>query len=210
MLFKLNLKDFCETYKFQPKKIFNCFKFFDREGVFEFQQLYQSQAFIMLTCSQKQAIKRIQQNDNGGLIIQFLMRKFEDISRSKKKININQFARLLDISIEKIRKQLILLQKQNIIKFESVTTDINLYWKVPREDQFTLNSLLKRAEKHYQQKKHKIQKMIEYAFDFNKCKRNTLLNYFGESKNNECQNCSANTCIESLKLLKNKILSDKY
>ena len=86
MLFKLDLKDFCETYKFQPKKIFNCFKFFDREGVFEFQQLYQSQTFIMLTCSQKQAIQRIQLNDDGALIIQFLLRNFEDIFRNQKKI----------------------------------------------------------------------------------------------------------------------------
>ena len=86
MSFKLNLKDFCNTYELEPKKIFNCFKFLDREGIFEFQQLYQSQNFIMLTCSQKQAIQRIQLNDEGALIIQFLMRNFDDIFRNKKKL----------------------------------------------------------------------------------------------------------------------------
>ena len=114
---------------------------------------------------------------------------------------MNQFARLLDISIEKIRKQLILLQRQNIIKFEFVTTDINLYWKVPREYQFTLNSLLERLEEYTHQKKNKVQKMIEYAFDSNKCKRNTILNYFGELNENVCQNCSANSCIQNSKSL---------
>ena len=191
MSFKLNFKDFCNTYKFEPKKIFNCFKFLDREGIFEFQQLYQSQTYIMLTCSQKQAIQRIQLNDEGALIIQFLMRNFEDIFRSRKKINVSQFSHFLDINIEKVTRQLVLLEKQNIIKFEFINTDINLYWKVPREDQFTLNSLLKRAEKYSRQKKDKVQKMIEYAFDFNECKRNKLLNYFGESKKNVCKNCSA-------------------
>ena len=199
MLFKLNFKDFCETYKFQPKKIFNCFKIFDSEGIFEFQQLYQSQTLIMLTCSQKQALQRIKRNDNGALIIQFLMRNFEDIFRNMKKVNIDQFSRFLDINIEKIRKQLKLLEKQNIIKFELVNTDINLYWKVPREDQFTLNSLLERVEQYTYQKKNKVQKMIEYAFDINKCKRNSILNYFGELKENVCQNCSANSCIQNTK-----------
>ncbi len=199
MLFKLNFKDFCETYKFQPKKIFNCFKFFDSEGIFEFKQLYQSQTLIMLTCSQKQALQRIKRNDNGALIIQFLMRNFEDIFRNMKKVNIDQFSRFLDINIEKIRKQLKLLENQNIIKFELVNTDINLYWKVPREDQFTLNSLLKRLEQYTNQKKNKVQKMIEYAFDINKCKRNSILNYFGEFKENVCQNCSANSCIQNTK-----------
>ena len=210
MLYKVNLKDFCDTYKFHPKKILNCFKFFDREGVFEFQELYQSQTFIKLTCSQKQAIQRIQQNDDGGLIIQFLMRNFEDIFRSRKKINVSQFSHFLDINIEKVTRQLVLLEKQNIIKFEFINTDINLYWKVPREDQFTLNSLLKRAEEYSRQKKDKVQKMIEYAFDFNECKRNKLLNYFGESKKNVCQNCSAKSCIKSFNSLKNETLFEKY
>ena len=196
MSFKLNLKDFCNTYELEPKKIFNCFKFLDREGIFEFQQLYQSQNFIMLTCSQKQAIQRIQLNDEGALIIQFLMRNFDDIFRNPKKINMQKFSHSLNINIEKIRKHLKLLEKQNIIKFEQVNTDVNLYWKVPREDKFTLNSLLKKLEEYTYQKKNKIQKMIEYAFDLNKCKRNSILNYFGELNENLCQNCSANSCIQ--------------
>ena len=199
MIFKLNLKDFCNTYKFEPKKIFNCFKFFDREGIFEFQQIYQSQTLIMLTCSQKQALQRIQRNDDGALIIQFLMRNIEDVFRNKKKINVDQFSHFLDINTEKIRKHLKLLEKQNIIKFEQVNTDINLYWKVPREDRFTINSLLKRLEEYTHQKKNKVQKMIEYAFDLNKCKRNSILNYFGELNENVCQNCSANSCIQNSK-----------
>ena len=92
-----------------------------------------------------------------------------------------------------------LLEKQNIIKFEQVNTDINLYWKVPREDQFTLNSLLKRVEEYTHQKKNKVKKMTEYAFDLNKCKRNSILNYFGEHNENVCQNCSANSCIQNSK-----------
>jgi ATP-dependent DNA helicase RecQ len=197
MIFKLNLKDFCNTYKFEPKKIFNCFKFFDREGIFEFQQIYQSQTLIMLTCSQKQALQRIQRNDDGALIIQFLMRNIEDVFRNKKKINVDQFSHFLDINTEKIRKHLKLLEKQNIIKFEQVNTDINLYWKVPREDRFTINSLLKRLEEYTHQKKNKVKKMTEYAFDLKKCKRNSILNYFGELKENVCQNCSAKSCIQN-------------
>tara|TARA_S200000501_G_scaffold121577_1_gene114524 strand:- start:392 stop:859 length:468 start_codon:yes stop_codon:yes gene_type:complete len=153
----------------------------------------------MFTCSQKQAIQRIQLNDEGALIIQFLMRNFEDIFRNQKKINLNKFSNSLNINVEKIRKNLKLLEKQNIIKFELVNTDINLYWKVPREDQFTLNSLLKSVEEYTHQKKNKVQKMTEYAFDLEKCKRNSILNYFGELKKNVCQSCSANSCIQNSK-----------
>ena len=192
--FKMNLKDFCNTYRFQVKKIVNCFKVFDREGVFEFQQLYKAQTYVLLSCSQEQAIKRVQQNDEGGLIIQFLMRSFEDIFRTKKKIDFNQLSRFLNINTEKINRYLILLEKQNMIELEFLNTDISIYWKLPREDQFTLNVFLKKVEKNTQQKKDKIQKMFDYAFDINKCKRNSILSYFGENLEKVCRNCSAKSC----------------
>ena len=193
--YKMNLKDFSNTYRFQVKKIVNCFKVFDREGVFEFQQLYKAQTYVLLTCSQEQAIKRVQQNDEGGLIIQFLMRSFEDIFRTKKKIDFNQLSRFLNINTEKINRYLILLEKQNMIELEFLNTDISIYWKLPREDQFTLNVFLKKVEKNTQQKKDKIQKMFDYAFDINKCKRNSILSYFGENLEKVCRNCSAKSCI---------------
>ena len=193
--FKMNLKDFCNTYRFQVKKIVNCFKVFDREGVFEFQQLYKAQTYVLLTCSQEQAIKRVQQNDEGGLIIQFLMRSFEDIFRTKKKIDINQLSRFLNINNEKINRYLILLEKQNMIELEFLNTDISIYWKLPREDQFTLNVFLKKVEENTKQKKDKVQKMFDYAFDINKCKRNSILSYFGENQEKVCKNCSAKSCI---------------
>ena len=149
----------------------------------------------MLTCSQEQAIKRVQQNDEGGLIIQFLMRSFEDIFRTKKKIDFNQLSRFLNINTEQINRYLILLEKQNMIELEFLNTDISIYWKLPREDQFTLNVFLKKVEKKTQQKKDKIQKMFDYAFDINKCKRNSILSYFGENQEKVCKNCSAKSCI---------------
>ena len=193
--FKMNLKDFCNTYRFQVKKIVNCFKVFDREGVFEFQQLYKAQTYVLLACSQEQAIKRVQQNDEGGLIIQFLMRSFEDIFRTKKKIDINQLSRFLNINNEKINRYLILLEKQKMIELEFLNTDISIYWKLPREDQFTLNVFLKKVEENTKQKKDKVQKMFDYAFDINKCKRNSILSYFGENQEKVCKNCSAKSCI---------------
>ena len=193
--FKMNLKDFCNTYRFQVKKIVNCFKVFDREGVFEFQQLYKAQTYVLLACSQEQAIKRVQQNDEGGLIIQFLMRSFEDIFRTKKKIDFNQLSRFLNINTEKINRYLILLEKQNMIELEFLNTDISIYWKLPREDQFTLNVFLKKVEENTKQKKDKVQKMFDYAFDINKCKRNSILSYFGENQEKVCKNCSAKSCI---------------
>ena len=192
--FKVSFKDFCSTYQLESKKILNCFKVFDREGVFEFQQLYQSKTFVRIQCSHDQAVKRIQQADAGGAIVQFLMRNFEDIFRDEKKVNLGQFSDLMGMEISEIKRHLILLEKQSIIALQMINTDIKLHWKVPREDQFTLNPFLKRVEKHNQLRADKVEKMLDYAFNQIKCKRNIILSYFGEKRANVCGNCSAKCC----------------
>lgn len=203
MQFKLNLKDFCNTYHFKPKKVFNCFKVFDREGVFEFQQLYQSQTFVKFHCTQQQAIQRIEQNDSAASVVQFLMRNIEEVFSSEKKINLGQFSDLLGMEIDRIKAVLVSLEKENIIKLNLINTDVKLQWKIPREDQFTLNVFLQRVEDQNQLKQDKIQKMLDYAFDLRQCKRNVILSYFGEHRKKICNNCSAESCQRITKTPKN-------
>ena len=53
---------------------------------------------------------------------------------------------------------------------------------------------LKNVKKQNDLKKYKIKKMLDYAYNIDKCKRNFILNYFGEKFNNNCNNCSAKSC----------------
>ena len=63
-----------------------------------------------------------------------------------------------------IKKQLSLMEKENIIEHKQSSTDIKLYWKLPREDDYTLNPLLKKTKAHYKSKANKIKFMLDYAF----------------------------------------------
>ena len=61
-------------------------------------------------------IKRIKRNDSGGKLIQFLMRNFEGILTSEKKINLNQISDIIGVKKGKIDEQLKLLKNQKIIE----------------------------------------------------------------------------------------------
>ena len=70
------------------------------------------------------------------------------------------------------------MEKENIIEYQQSSTDIKLYWKLPREDNYTINPFLKRTKEHNKFKANKIKFMLDYAFDEFKCKRNKILLYF--------------------------------
>jgi len=100
----------------------------------------------------------------------------------------------LGLDFDEIKKQLSLMEKENIIKHQKSSTDIKLYWKVPREDNYTLNPFLKRTKAHNKLKANNITYMLDYAFEELKCKRNKILLYFGENKIVPCLQCSAKSC----------------
>lgn len=192
--FKVNLKDFCDRYNFHPKKTLECLKILDREGVLELQQAYETQTYVKIVSSASVASQRAENVDDAARILQFLMRNYQEIFRKEKKINLGQIVDLVGISFEEILKKLEGLKKENIVDFQHYNTDLKLYWKVPREDQYTLNPFLKRIKAHHQQKSDKIGFMIDYAFDNSECKRNKILRYFGEKKSDLCKQCSARSC----------------
>ena len=152
-------------------------------------------SFIKLSCSHHDAIERIKRNDSGGKLIQFLMRNFEGIFTIEKKINLNQISDLIGINKREIDEQLKLLKNQKFIELISTNTDVKIYWKKPREDDFILNIVSKKQKTYNQLKKVKIKKMLDFAFDLTKCKRNFILSYFGEERKEICKNCSAESCI---------------
>ena len=149
--YKLNLRTFV-MLSVSPKKAQHCFGILDIEGVLEMQYIHETQTHLKIIGSPAEALRRSEQGDDAAKILQFLMRNYEELFRKEKKINLGQVADLLGLGFDQIQKQLSLMNKENIVEYQQSNTDIKLYWKVPREDNYTLNPFLKRTEAHNQLK----------------------------------------------------------
>ena len=192
--YKLNFKSFCDVYRFHPKKVQHCFGILEREGVLELQYIHENNTHLKIKCSPAEAIERVTKGDDAARILQFLMRNYEEIFSKENQINLGKILDLLSLDFDEIKKQLSLMEKENIIEHKQSITDIKLYWKLPREDDYTLNPLLKRTKAHNKLRANKIKFMLDYAFEEFKCKRNKILLYFGEKKTVTCLQCSAKSC----------------
>ncbi|MAV80206.1 MAG: recombinase RecQ [Flavobacteriaceae bacterium] len=192
--YKLNFNNFCSTYEFQPKKVHYCLGILAREDIFEMKQIHETQTYLKIRSTPLEALKRSEQVDTAARILQFLMRNYQELFRKEKKINLGKMMDLLGVDFDDIQKKLNLLVKENILEYDQSNTDIKLYWKIPRENQYTLNRFLSRIAHQNQLKIDKIAYMIYYTFEKAECKRNKILRYFGEKKTERCLNCSAQGC----------------
>ena len=86
------------------------------------------------------------------------------------------------------------LKKNEILNFTFLESSFFIKLIVPREDNFTLSSVIKLSEKIFQVKKKKFEKMLEFIHDSSICNRNKILSYFGENKKDNCMQCSSDSC----------------
>ena len=192
--YKINIKDFCNAYDFTPRKTRECLRILDKEGVLEIEYIQEAETYLKIIDTHEQVIRRAEQFDALAKILQFLMRNYQELFRKEKKIDLSQIPEIIDMDFEQNQKHLILMSKEGIIKYEQFNSEVKILWKVPREDNFTLNPFIKSTNDNYQHRKNKIAYMLDYAFEESECKRNKILHYFGEKKSDHCMQCSAKSC----------------
>ena len=192
--YQLNLKEFSSRYKLNTKKSFETFKILAREGVFELLQVYQNKTKVQMICSQNQALDTINQGGKIAVVVQYLMRTYEDIFNHVQWVKLDEISKRTGFSQSEILKIFNNLFQNKNIYLQIHNTDLELFWNVPREDQYTLNPFLNNIKEYNRIKVQKVQTMIDYASETERCKRNIILDYFGEKKRAKCKQCSSDSC----------------
>jgi len=192
--YQLNLKEFSSRYKLNTKKSFETFKILAREGVFELLQVYQNKTKVQMICSQNQALDTINQGGKIAVVVQYLMRTYEDIFNHEQWVKLDEISKRTGFSQSEILKIFNNLFQNKNIYLQIHNTDLELFWNVPREDQYTLNPFLNNIKEYNRIKVQKVQTMIDYASETERCKRNIILDYFGEKKRAKCKQCSSDSC----------------
>ena len=192
--YQLNLKEFSSRYKLNTRKSFETFKILAREGVLKLVQVYQNKTKVQIICDQNQALDTINQGGKTAVVVQYLMRTYEDIFNHEQWVKLDEISNKIGFSQSEILKIFNNLFQNKNIDLQIQNTDLELFWNVPREDQYTLNPFLNNIKEYNRIKVQKVQTMIDFASETERCKRNIILNYFGEKKHTECKQCSSDSC----------------
>ena len=100
----------------------------------------------------------------------------------------------LRLSKDRLHSALYQLQQENLIEYTDTATNLYIAFQVPREDQYTLRPAKDLLKKLKKQKVVKLNAIISFVKEEKKCRRNMILDYFGETMGSNCQQCSSASC----------------
>ena len=206
--FSFNLNQFCAKYNFPMLKTYNGLQFLDRQGVIILSQEFSEKVSIQFIIPSKEVIRYMSLNPNDEEIILTILRTYPGIYDMQTAFNPTLIAKKSN-STEKV--VLSLLQKLNdkqVIDLIAKNNDATITFNEVREDERTINRVSKHLEAQNKLKTEQLQAVLYYSRETKTCKQKLLMQYFGETINNDCGVCSY--CISKNKKKQNpETISEK-
>ncbi|MDO5105561.1 ATP-dependent DNA helicase RecQ [Capnocytophaga sp.] len=209
---QFQFSDFCKRYGLHFQKTYNALLMLDRLSVISLSQNFHNKATLQFLPSSYEIINYLKTNADFKDLVFYLLRNFPGIYEQTLPINIEKIAQKTGMDTTKITEQLQKLQQAGIVSYTSESTDAEIVFKVPRDDDRTINSVAKNLKEYTNNKTDLQQAMFRYILDDTICKSVQLLTYFGEKKAEACGICSV--CVSKnpsisvdMKEIENKIIA---
>lgn len=115
-------------------------------------------------------------------MVQTILRTYAGVFDNPTPINIELIATKSRLEESYIFRLLEQLEKDAIIQYQGESTDAEITFLTPREDDKTINMIAKSIETQNLQKEHQMEAMLQYLNNENECRSKLLLTYFGKPK----------------------------
>jgi ATP-dependent DNA helicase RecQ len=193
----LDFKKFCLRYQRAEKKVKQALLQMDKAGVLIWHEGKSRQISIKVNCSVDQARSYVNSSKTSSKILEHIMRQHPYVFSEYVNISMQSICSVLKIATDRLEEALLELKHKNIITFSGNAATLYITFQVPREDQYTIRPVLKIVELIRSQKEKKVAALLNFISENIECKRNAILNYFGEHPKGKCGQCSASSCKSS-------------
>lgn len=189
-LLYLNFNKFCQTFDLPLSLTLNCLKILDNQAVINLNLQGENKTTIRFLWDTELLLDHAETNPKSGEIIKLVLRNYPGVFDDDVHVNINLLSKKSRMPVEAIQAELSKLDKQGIVKFESVNADMSILFVEPREDDYTINRMAAYIRQQREAKTIKAQKIWDYVTDTGKCKSRLISAYFGEKIKENCGICS--------------------
>lgn len=185
-----SFEHFSNTYSLSPTKSFNSLRLLDQYGLIQLQKNHIKKFDIkVLTDGHSLANQSIAESPIGT-ILELLMRQYGGILNQYHRIHTAWLQKRTGINKEALEKYFMIMEKQGLIELKSIRSDISVWFLEPRQDEYSLSRIKKILENKIKTKKKQLKAVKDYVHSQD-CKRNFILNYFGEKTHEDCGKCSS-------------------
>jgi ATP-dependent DNA helicase RecQ len=204
--YSFNLLEFSEIYKFTSKKVDAVLKILSNNGVLELTNTYNQKSTVIFTSSSKNIISHTINNIYTKNLIDTLLRTYTGLFKQEVKIDEFLLAKKSNTTSKQVIANLERLEQEEILRYNSVKTDSEIRFLLPREDDKTINKFSKEISRFIKQKEKKSEDFLAYILNNKVCRSIQILDYFDEISTKKCGICDV--CLSKKRIKKKDISSE--
>jgi ATP-dependent DNA helicase RecQ len=204
--YSFNLLEFSEIYKFTSKKVDAVLKILSNNGVLELTNTYNQKSTVIFTSSSKNIISHTINNIYTKNLIDTLLRTYTGLFKQEVKIDEFLLAKKSNTTSKQVIANLERLEQEEILTYNSVKTDSEIRFLLPREDDKTINKFSKEISRFLKQKEKKSEDFLAYILNNKVCRSIQILDYFDEISTKKCGICDV--CLSKKRIKKKDISSE--
>ncbi|GGG51517.1 RecQ family ATP-dependent DNA helicase [Bizionia arctica] len=193
ILFDFNFNDFCKTYELNSLLAYNALQLLDRTSIISLSKQFNKKTTIQFIISNNALFYYLETHPDLNIIVKTILRTYGGIFEHEIKINSLLVSEKASVSEERLFAALRQLEKAEIINLNLSTTDSEITYLQPREDDNAIHRISHYIEQQNSLKYRQVHSVIDYVENDATCKSIQLLSYFGEKNLKPCGICSV--CI---------------
>lgn len=219
--FNFSLQEFCATYSLNLLLTYNAIKVLERENIVLLDENYNKKSTLKFLVNNPQIFDYLYSHPSSNELIKLILRSYGGIFEHYTIINEYKLSKKLNCPKNEVVKQLKELHSNGIVHYSYENTTSRLSFLIPRDDNYTLNSISKNIEQQNNLKSDKLKAVISYIENTKTCRTLQFLSYFNEIATEPCGTCdnclakkaaknSIQTILEQImELLKDRVLSSQ-
>ncbi|MEM9649593.1 MAG: ATP-dependent DNA helicase RecQ [Bacteroidota bacterium] len=204
----LKFNAFCQRYSFNPNMTYQGLRILDQNSVVSLSENFSERTTLKFTTSKTAIFEYLEKHRQTAPIIQTILRTYGGIMEYDTKLNLHLLSKKTGIGEVDLKKILQQVDADGIATYKRATSDLEINFLVPREDDHTINTFAHKIKDFHQVKHQNMSAMLKYVQNSTNCRSVYILDYFGEKTSKTCGTCDIcrPTELQSLESLKQKIL----
>jgi len=190
---RFNFTEFCKTYGLNSPNTYNALTTLDRLGVLQLSQQFGRRSTLKFIVSSEALLSYFEKDVRVSIIGKTILRVYGGVFETTAPVNLSLIAAKTGQNIDTVTAALKQMEKDEVAVVELHDTDAVITFLVPREDERTINPLVKEVTDLNNKKAKQVAAVLAYIENDTLCKSKLLLQYFGEKNTERCGICSV--CI---------------
>ncbi len=187
--FDFDLKEFCSKYDLPLMTSFQALSILEKEGLLSFSEGYHQSSRLLIKMDRTTLYDFQLRNPKIDPLIKVLVRSYGGLEIEYTRISEGLLAKRLKSSADTIKKVLLHLHKQGVVDYIPSHGDSQISFSQPRLKAEFLNISALHLKERYEDRRRRVQAVIDFLENNKECRSIALLRYFGEKSKHRCGYC---------------------